>query len=282
MIEDGFEQLLTVQSAAMLAVGRRLHPETFDSARERSYRLLPVRWKDQVRIEFVEGIDVHARALGSTAAIVDHGRNLSGLFIPADPSDGSLPLIEVDNGSFFRKHFTAFHELGHFLQRADLDCFARLYDFDDKAVAKRFEELACNRFAAEVLLPETLVRQCLTQGGMVAGDACRLFREARLVSRQAVTRRLSGFLPDGGSIAFFDAQGQLAVRATVDGRPQYGVEPTQVESRMLEELHRSDRDELVLDAAELGIASLRRGRVSAARSRSNRGFTAFVVVNGEP
>ena len=50
MAVSEFRSLVNSQVEAMLAAGRRLHPETFDDVSERSYRAFPKRWADQVRI----------------------------------------------------------------------------------------------------------------------------------------------------------------------------------------------------------------------------------------
>lgn len=272
-----FQGLLDDQVSLMLAVGRSMHPETFDDAGERSYRALPKRWMDRVHMEFLDGLgDVGDPA--SSEAVVDQGHDVSGLFMPADSADGQLPRIAIDSGSFFRKHFTAFHELGHFLQRTDLDCYAALYAFDDTSVAKRFEEKACNQFAAEALLPDDMVRRNLSPDGIVASDACSLFREAHFASRQVVARRLAEYLPVGGSVALFDTQGRLSVRALASGEAEYGVEPTREELRAWEELRRTGDDELILESFGENGGGIPVRRVSVAFSRSSWGANAFVVV----
>ena len=278
MAVSEFRSLVNSQVEAMLAAGRRLHPETFDDVSERSYRAFPKRWADQVRIEFVQGLGSSGN-LASESAIVEQGHDLSGLFLPADRSIGRRPLIEIDARSFFRMHFTAFHELGHFLQRTDMDCYARLFSFDNKAEAKRFEESACNRFAAEVLLPDDLVRSNLTPDGVVASDACRLFLNAHFASRQAVARRLAEYLPKGGSVSFFDMRGRLAVRAFASGRSEYGADPSAFEVRALTMLRQGDKDELVMDGETLGSGGAAAGRISAAKSRFAKGHGVFVVVS---
>ena len=270
--------LADAQVKAMVEAGRRLHPETFDDVSERSYRALPKRWADQVRIELVQGLGASGN-LAVESAIVEQGHDLSGLFLPADRSMDRMPLIEIDARSFFRMHFTAFHELGHFLQRTDMDCYARLFSFDNKAEAKRFEELACNRFAAEVLLPDDLVRSNLTPDGVVASDACRLFLDAHFASRPAVARRLAEYLPKDGIVSFFDMRGHLTVRALASGRSEYGVDPSAVEMRALAMLRQSDKDELVMNAETLGSEGAAVGRISAAKSRSGKGYGVFVVVS---
>lgn len=273
MTVSQFRTLVKIQVKEVMDAGRRLHPETFDNVAERSYRALPTRWADQVRIEFVKQLQNVDKT-----AIVDQTHGLSGLFLPADQSSDHIPLIEIDGWSFYRKHFTAFHELGHFLQRTNVDCYARLFSIDNTVDSKRFEEAACNRFAAEVLLPDSLVQKSLTPEGIIASDACRLFLNAHFASRQTVARRLAEYLPEGGSITYFDKQGQLVLRASQSGDVEYQISPSAAETRMLEKLRQSNEKELIVDAISLDVPDVTTGRVSAAKSHSTDGDCTFIVM----
>ncbi len=96
-----------------------------------------------------------------------------------------------------RRRFTVAHELGHYLLHRELasvfvDGPGVLYR-DLSSEGSRQQEIDANRFAAEFLLPEAAVRECLGEQSVDAHDeiTIRALAERFRVSPQALTIRLT-------------------------------------------------------------------------------------------
>ena len=122
-------------------------------------------------------------------------RNYSGFCI----YDQTFPLIYVNNSVVTRQIFTLFHELGHILfQTSGIDVVDDGF-YDELPDRHKNIEDKCNRFAAELLLPEAHLRRELTGKAVNRYLAERIARKYH-VSRQSVFRR---FL-DWGMVAWVD------------------------------------------------------------------------------
>lgn len=97
-----------------------------------------------------------------------------------------------------RRRFTVAHELGHYLLHRELasvfvDGPGVLYRDLSSSEDSRQQEIDANRFAAEFLLPEAAVRECLGEQSVDAHDeiTIRALAERFRVSPQALTIRLT-------------------------------------------------------------------------------------------
>ncbi|MFE6509223.1 ImmA/IrrE family metallo-endopeptidase [Nocardioides sp. NPDC057767] len=156
----------------------------------------------------------------------DVGCSVAGAYLDGtDPS--ALPIIQVAHAaSSGRRAFTALHELGHHLQRTDINLAAVVWD---QQSLDMFEDLACDAFAAEVLLPDQSVESIIDAKGPTASDVVALF-ERTGASRSAACVRASQRLPapghvlllkDDGSVFFAAANGMPPLRK---GSDQSGVD----------------------------------------------------------
>ena len=116
-------------------------------------------------------------------------------------SDNNYRISVNNNNHYYRQRFTMAHELGHYLYHFDL-----LGDGVDDNTAYRSvpngrfynqnigsrEETEANRFAASILMPETLVRHVWNSKKSVS-ETARTFQ----VSSHAMEIRLRGLEVDG-------------------------------------------------------------------------------------
>lgn len=101
---------------------------------------------------------------------------------------------------YFRKRFTLAHELGHYLLHSDLiqDKFVdnKMYNYNNNIIMYRlynkgisqFHETQANKFAATLLMPEDLVRECWR---LTAPDLRKMANDFQ-VSPKAMEIRLQG------------------------------------------------------------------------------------------
>lgn len=102
--------------------------------------------------------------------------DIDGSYNPGPP-----PRITVsDDVALSRQRFTALHELGHHLLWHDVE-------LNDLSVSDtdRPDEAICNEVAATVLLPTSLVDECLQPGAFTARDVAILFEKREIASRAA-------------------------------------------------------------------------------------------------
>lgn len=125
---------------------------------------------------------------------------------------GPPPRISVaESASRARRDFTALHELGHHLQKNSLDLMDAFDREPDGGL--QLEDAACDAFAAEILLPATLVNRHLTASGPTAGDVVELWR-AGGASRMAVCVRAAQHLPAPGHVILLGDDGRTAFAAS--------------------------------------------------------------------
>lgn len=99
-----------------------------------------------------------------------------------------FPIIYVNaRDGFQRQRFTVAHELGHYIQNRDSDEIAYVDNRDELASSGTdSKERWCNAFAAELLMPEAVVKKYWAEGWKF-----EQIRELLDVSRAALTNRLS-------------------------------------------------------------------------------------------
>ena len=106
-------------------------------------------------------------------ALVDAASDMhvSGVLLPAT----SEIWVRRDE-SLTRRRFTIAHEIGHhFLHSDGATVLCRPVDVDQADEAARAKEREANRFAAELLMPEPLVRECVGRDGLEVGALAGAF-----------------------------------------------------------------------------------------------------------
>ena len=99
------------------------------------------------------------------------GTHLSGVLLPA-----AWEIWVRRDESETRRRFTIAHEVGHHLLHSDgVKVLCRPADVDQADDAERAKERQANRFAAELLMPEPLVRERAGRDGPDADALARTF-----------------------------------------------------------------------------------------------------------
>ena len=99
------------------------------------------------------------------------GMHLSGVLLPA-----TWEIWVRRDESETRRRFTIAHEVGHHLLHSDgVKVLCRPADVDQADDAERAKERQANRFAAELLMPEPLVRERAGRDGPDADALARTF-----------------------------------------------------------------------------------------------------------
>jgi hypothetical protein len=144
-------------------------------------------------------------------------------FVPADSQLGCSvaggyrwdppTLIVTQSMSRRRQQFTLLHELGHHIQRTDLELGTAIVDH---AEAEAFEDACCDAFAARLLLPDDLVAAHISGRGPTAQTATELFTSSN-ASRAAICVRLAGRLNSPGAVVVLDETGTVTFAAARGG-----------------------------------------------------------------
>jgi len=108
--------------------------------------------------------------------------------------------------SLRRQGFTALHELGHHLQKNDIDLAVAVRA--QRADITDFEDAACDAFAARVLLPDSLLPDSVSRRSPTAADVVALFDRSR-ASRAACCVRIAERLAGHGVISLLDPAGEV-------------------------------------------------------------------------
>lgn len=138
----------------------------------------------------------------------DSGCSVAGAYL----DEVVPPVIAVAQSvSRGRQQFTALHELGHYLLRTTARLAEILLDEDDDGRA--LEEAACDSFAGQVLLPETIVAEHIEAEGPTARDVVALWR-ASGASRAAACVGASERLVVPGHIILLDHEGIVSFAAS--------------------------------------------------------------------
>jgi hypothetical protein len=136
------------------------------------------------------------------------GCSVAGGYRPTPPT-----LVVTASMSLRRQHFTLLHELGHHLQRTDLDLGTKVIEHPS---GESFEDSACDSFAAGVLIPDAVLEAELARTGLSATAAVGLFNTTN-ASRAAVSVRLAGKLTNAGVVAVLDPEGTVTFAASRGG-----------------------------------------------------------------
>jgi Zn-dependent peptidase ImmA (M78 family) len=137
-----------------------------------------------------------ARAMGIEVAEESLDSGVSGRIEKRDGRPARISLSKLV--SKVRRRFTLAHELGHFVRNPDCDLEYEDFRVEDAHPAQRSEdERFADAFAAELLMPETVVRQLV---GLGVGTK-QMANEFK-VSVAAMTNRLEklGLLPPNHGI----------------------------------------------------------------------------------
>lgn len=150
----------------------------------------------------------------------DAGCSVAGAYLeitdPQGHRDQTLPIVQVARAaSLGRRSFTALHELGHHLQRTDIDLAGVLWD---QQALDMFEDLACDAFAADMLLPERAVDTVIDTKGPTAGDVVALYERSG-ASRSAVCVRAAQRLASPGHVLLLNEDGTVFFAAAAGMPP---------------------------------------------------------------
>lgn len=186
--------------------------ELTDHRVERMHQLLTQRDTDSIAQLHLDAI--RELQLWSEIEIVplqegtDSDCSIAGLYL----DDTAPPRIGiVRSNSRARENFTALHELGHHLQRTDLDLASELGDQPDRG--RQLEEDTADRFAASVLIPSALTSRILGDGTPTAAQVVQLWQHAS-ASRAAVCVAAARQLETPGHVLLLDPEGTVSFCAT--------------------------------------------------------------------
>jgi hypothetical protein len=118
-------------------------------------------------------------------------------------------LVVSRSRSLRRRGFTALHELGHHLQQTDPDLGQHLFNVENSEL---LEELACDAFAACVLLPDDAVAANISPRGPTATAVAELFHNSQ-ASREACCVRAAEHLIGAGVVVLLDPDGTVLFAA---------------------------------------------------------------------
>lgn len=206
--------LVRKQAQLMVEIARARLGAAFDDLCDDPCRTL-IGW-DEIDLRLVPEPTATAFAAGSPNDS-SVGCSVAGAYLEShDPT--IPPIVQVaQSASPGRREFTALHELGHHLQRTDIDLAAVLWD---QPALDAFEDMACDAFAANILLPDEAVDSVINTEGPTAGDVVALYERTR-ASRSAVCVRASQRLPAPGHVCLLDPVGEMFF-AAASGMPPLG------------------------------------------------------------
>lgn len=106
---------------------------------------------------------------------------LSGILVTVEDSEVRIDQIHVnEDHHVHRKRFSAAHELGHLL----------LNTTHTKGLSNTSEEIEANTFAAELLMPVTLLSEDV-KGKEITADLIPALAKKYFVSKEAMSRRVA-------------------------------------------------------------------------------------------
>jgi hypothetical protein len=180
------------QAEAMLEVVERLHPGALTALQQDPLGALASWPEIQVRL-VTESRD------GGRCSVAGSYRG-----------DTEPPMLLVgESRSIRRRGFTGLHELGHHLQQTDLELGQRLFAHPD---SERFEDEACDAFAARVLFPDVPSVDGTARRGPTAPEVVEMFKRSQ-ASREACCVRAAEQLAGAGAVILFDADGTVLFAA---------------------------------------------------------------------
>ncbi|MGO4299355.1 ImmA/IrrE family metallo-endopeptidase [Leifsonia sp. RAF41] len=122
-------------------------------------------------------------------------------------------LVVTESMSLRRQQFTLLHELGHHIQKTDLDLGTRVVEH---RLPEAFEDACCDAFAAQILLPDDLVDAHISARGPSVSTATELFASSN-ASRAAIAVRLANRLRSPGAVIVLDEAGMVTFGAARGG-----------------------------------------------------------------
>ncbi|MFK4362070.1 ImmA/IrrE family metallo-endopeptidase [Rhodococcus qingshengii] len=146
-----------------------------------------------------------------TVTIVEETPGTDGCSVAGTYQSDPPTLVVTKALSNRRSKFTALHELGHHLQQTDLDLGSTVFRY---SAPDRFEEEACDAFAAQVLLPDDDLLQKIDARGPVAQDVVDLFTSFSSASREACCVWAARQLHGSGVVVLLDQTGAVLFTAS--------------------------------------------------------------------
>lgn len=154
------------------------------------------------------------------------GCSIDGIYRPHPPR------ISVAQTIRSRETFSLLHELAHHLQRHSYTVMRALQQSKTAHARKALEEDVCDAFAAEILLPPTLVDEVL-DGGEVSAQALATLAGRSQASRAACCVRLAQRLRGDGYVVLAAVDGSLQFCAAAGDAPRVARNAAQAEQTAL-------------------------------------------------
>lgn len=190
-----------------------------DGLAEAHRQALAVAPADTIEQEYDIQVAYHTPSRQATCSI-------DGIYRP------NPPRISVARSILSRETFSLLHELAHHLQRRSYPVMRALQRCKTPHARKALEEDVCDAFAAEVLLPATLVDEVL-EGGEVTAQALATLAERSRASRAACCVRLAQRLRGDGYVVLAHLDGRLQFCAAAGDAPRVARDAAQAEQTAL-------------------------------------------------
>lgn len=170
-------------------------PETIQRHAQRLVASLAGDVAEELRLDPLTAIPKH---FGIRLELRAERREDSGCQVDGSYTDKpELKITIADSLSSGRTFFSALHELGHHFCRRDDELQTWFWELDESGA--REEELIADAFAAEMLLPEDIVRSYIPYDGPSAGDVLALM-QGSTASREACCVRAAQRLRSAGCV----------------------------------------------------------------------------------
>jgi hypothetical protein len=193
-------ELITAQVAAMMRVLEQLSPGAATRLGTDPFATLPTFTDLEVRL--VPEAETGARPGNA-------GCSVAGVYI----HDAVPPILGVAvSTSAGRRAFTVLHEFGHHLQQGQPTLAGVLLEQSDGGIA--LEDAACDAFAADILLPPSLVDRFIGTRGPTAVQIVDLW-QASVASRAAACVRAAQRLSSPGHIVLLDEEGKVSFATSI-------------------------------------------------------------------
>ncbi|WP_248962017.1 ImmA/IrrE family metallo-endopeptidase [Sphaerisporangium perillae] len=193
-------ELVAAQVVAMLRVLEQLSPGAALRLGVEPFAMLSTFADLEVRL--VPEAETGDRAGGS-------GCSVAGVYI----HDAVPPVLGVaTSASVGRRAFTVLHEFGHHLQQNQTTLADLLLEQPDDGIA--LEAGACDAFAAEILLPTSLVDRFIGPRGPTGAHVVDLW-QASVASRAASCVRAAQRLSSPGHVVLLEGDGKVSFSASV-------------------------------------------------------------------
>ncbi|MEW9531722.1 ImmA/IrrE family metallo-endopeptidase [Microbispora sp. NPDC049125] len=193
-------ELVDAQVAAMLRVLEQVSPGAATRLGTDPFAALSTFVDLEVRLVPEAATDSHS---GNSECSV------AGVYI----YDAVPPVLGVaTSASAGRRAFTVLHEFGHHLQQTQTTLADLLLEQSDAGIT--LEDAACDAFAAEILLPTSLVDRFVGTRGPTAAQIVDLWQTS-VASRAAACVRAAQRLSSPGHVALLDGDGKVSFAASV-------------------------------------------------------------------